>query len=70
MFESGRQAEVTQTVENITKNPNANARDDRDDEEVLGVLVQSTECAVNHHRSLDLSSNNIVKANVPKIKLN
>lgn len=70
MFESGRQAEVTQAVENITKNPNVNARDDRDDEEVLGALVQlSTECTVNHHRSLG-SLNNIVKANVSKIKLN
>lgn len=68
-FESSRQAEATQAVENITKNP-ANARDDRDDEEVLGALVQlSTECTVNHHRSLE-SSDNIVEANGPKIKLN
>lgn len=67
-FESGKQAEVTQAVENLTKNPNANVQDDRDDEEVLGALVQlSTECT--HHRSLE-SSNNIVEANVPRIKLN
>lgn len=67
-FDSDRQAEATQAAETFTKNPDANARDDRDDE-VIGTLVQlSTECTVNHRRLG--SSNNIVEANVPKIKLN